>query len=432
MKKTYSLDFSIDRDVDRVTAIANILDSLEKNPSDTELEQMASYILYGKDEDGYNAVQRGEITNGNTRYGSYRRKDDKLLSLDEIIDNPMTDERELQSANKRSVYTNKKQQIVRPHKGRNGVWDPGDSIIPGMTDLWERIDRLEHQLAVLEGKVPPDETVTIWLDNYRIYQLKHILIDLRRHQYYLKDSYAPTLHFPNVDHPKTQFVDWDSDCFYWVTYDEWLARVTSSLLPISRNLDDYEHEERPDGLYVKWVVARHKFDWENPIHIRALINNYDALYDQLYEKVDTSGRTLIFDFERYREMANFSEVRNYLLDLKLERLPYSTISQQLQQKYGLVYNENHLSTIFAKEIPQQFADTAKKHRLILETPPDQLKICYQCGRALPRDQLFFTRNRSRKDRFSSNCKECERKRRIEKGGQPNHDRRSKEASLYQV
>ena len=95
MKKTYSLNFSIDRDVDRVTAIANILDSLEKNPSDTELEQMASYILYGKDEDGYNAVQRGEITNGNTRYGSYRRKDDKLLSLDEIIDNPMTDEREL-------------------------------------------------------------------------------------------------------------------------------------------------------------------------------------------------------------------------------------------------------------------------------------------------------------------------------------------------
>ena len=114
-------------------------------------------------------------------------------------------------------------------------------------------------------------------------------------------------------------------------------------------------------------------------------------------------------------MAHFSEIRNYLLDLKIARYSYSTISQMLLSTYGLYYNENHLSTIFAKEIPQQLADTAKKHRLILETPPDQLKTCFRCGRALPRDPLFFTRNRSRKDKFSSNCKECERLRRI-KGG----------------
>ena len=431
MKKPYSLDFSIERDIDRVTAVADILDQLPKTPSDTELEQMASYILWGKDEDGYNAVQRGEVTNGNTRFSSYRRKDDKLLSLDEIVDNPLSDQQALASPHVRTVYTNKKPQIVRPHRGKGGVWDPGDSEIPGMTELWERIDRLDHQLAVLEGKVPPDETVQVWLDSYRIYQLKHILIDLRRHQYYLKDSYKPTLHFLNIDHPKPQFVDWDSDSFYWIPYEEWSSRVTSSLLPISQNLEDYETKDCGGKIFVKWIVSRHHFNWEDPLHVRALINNYDALYDQLYEKLDTSGRTLIFDFERYREMAHFSEIRNYLLDLKIARYSYATISQMLLSTYGLYYNENHLSTIFAKEIPQQLADTAKKHRLILETPPDQLKTCFRCGRALPRDPLFFTRNRSRKDKFSSNCKECERLRRI-KGGQPQHDRRSKEATLHSL
>ena len=56
MKKQYSLDYSIDRDIDRVAAIRDILDKLATDPTPLELEQMGSYILYGKDEDGYNAA----------------------------------------------------------------------------------------------------------------------------------------------------------------------------------------------------------------------------------------------------------------------------------------------------------------------------------------------------------------------------------------
>ena len=56
MKKKYSLDFNIERDIDRLHAVQDILDSLETDPSQTELEQMASYILYGKDENGKNSI----------------------------------------------------------------------------------------------------------------------------------------------------------------------------------------------------------------------------------------------------------------------------------------------------------------------------------------------------------------------------------------
>lgn len=435
MKKSYSLDFSIDRDVERVTAVADILDRLEKNPSESELEQMASYILYGKDEEGYNAVQRGEITNGNTRYSSYRRKDDKLLSLDELLENPLTDQQDFKPSTSRTHYTNKKPQIKRPKIDRKtgAVTDPGDSIIPGMIDLWDSIDRLEHQIAVLEGKIPPDESVTVQLDSYHLYQLKHILIEMRRHQYYLKDSHCPTLFFPGVDHPKTQFVDWTSDCYYWMPFAVWQKRVAAALTSaVSRDLSNYETRESPSGLEVKWVVCRHTFDWEDPLHVRALINNYDALYDYLYEKLDTYGRTLIFDFERYRAMANLTPVRDYLLDLKLAHTPYPTISQSLQQKFGIVYNDNHLSTILSREIPEAIAATAKKHRLILDTPTEEKKKCYTCGRLLPRDPLFYTKNRSRRDGLSSNCKDCERQRRIVKGGQSLYDKRSKDTAMHQV
>ena len=56
MRKKYSLDFSIVRDVDRLRAIEEILDTMNTDPSPTELEQMASYILYGKDENGKNSI----------------------------------------------------------------------------------------------------------------------------------------------------------------------------------------------------------------------------------------------------------------------------------------------------------------------------------------------------------------------------------------
>lgn len=415
MKKPYSLDFSIEKESDRLIAVQEILDTLEKDPSASELEQMASYILYGKDDDGYNAVQRGEITNSNTRYGSYKRKDDKLLSLDEILENPATDQQDLQLPTKKSVYTNKKPSIKRPKYDKAGnLTDIGDADIPHMEELWESIDRLEHVIAVAEGRVPADENTPPYVDGYRLYQMKHILIDLRRHQYYLKDTYKPVLHFPGVDHPKAQFIDWSSDCYYWITEDEWRQKLEKSYDPyLPRTLDAYER--RADGK-IKWIVREHHFDWENPLHVRALINNYDALYDFLYEKLDTYGRTLIFDFERYREMAHLTEVRGFILSQKIARVPYSEITMRLRLTYGLTYNENHLSTILAKEIPQQIADAARRHRLLIETPQEECKKCYTCGRYFPRDSLFFTHNRSRKDGLSSNCKECERRRRIERGG----------------
>lgn len=436
LKRKYSLDYSIGRDIDRVAAVIEILDTLDTDPTALELEQMGSYILYGKDENGLNAVQRGETIDGNKRYSSYKKTDDKLLSLDEILDNPLTDQDELKPAHQRSAYTKPKPVINRPKydKKTGALIDIGDGDIPGMPELWECIDHMEHVIAVNEGKVPPDESVTILPDSYRLYQLKHNLIDLRRHQYYLKDAYKPTLHFQAIDHPKAQFYDWTCDSFYWISLDEWHRRVDEALLhTISKNLEDYTTRINEKGeTEVKWIVREHTFDWENPLHVKALINNYDALYDYLYEKLNTYGRTLIFDFERYRAMANLTEVRNFILDKKIQKMPYTEIVENLQIKYGLKYNENHLCTILAKEIPEKIALAAQKHHMLIDTPQEECKKCHTCGRLLPRDPIFFVRNRSRKDGFSSNCKECEKKRRIEKGGQSIYDKRSKEPPMSQM
>lgn len=424
MKKKYSLDYSIIRDTDRLAAINEILNQLDTRPSNADLEQMASYILYGKDENDQNAVQRGETTDGNKRYGTYRRKEDKNLSLEAVSE--LTPPPNIGEPFRR-IYTCPKPTIRRPKKD-----DPGDSDIPGMTQLWESIDRLDHLLAVNEGKIAADEDTELFPNSYHTYQLRHQLADLRKHQYYLKDAYKPTIHFLAVDHPRPQFVDWTSDTYYWMSIEEWRDRVNNSYSrAVSKNIEDYETRENPftNTTEVKWVVQRQIFDWENADHVRALIGNYELLYETMRERLDTYGRTLIFDFERYREMANFSPIRNFLLDEKIARIPYPQIIADLQDKFDMTYNITHISTIINKEIPNAIAAAAKRHRLIVTTPIAQKKKCNTCGRLLPRDKLFFGVNNSHKDHFSSTCKECEKKKRILKGGQHIHDKRAKDTTM---
>lgn len=431
MKKPYSLDYSIERDTDRLIAVQEILDSLDTNPSPLELEQMGSYILYGKDENGLNAYQRGEMLR-DARYNSYRTQDDKNVSLDELLENPLSDQQQFREMGTRDPYLQPKTTIKKPKydKKTGALIDPGDSDIPGMTELWECIDRNEHWIAVLEGKIAAAEGEMLFDNPYRLYKLKHALIDMRRHQYYLKDSYKPTIHFLAADHPKRQYVNWSSDSFYWITRADWEQRVNNTYFPISKKIEDYE--TRNNGSEVKWIVRRHTFNWEDPTHVYALICHHFNLKNLLWDKLDTEGHALLMDFDRYRAMAHLTEVRNFILDYKLQQWTQAEIRHALQVKYGLVYGENRLYTIICHEIPEAIAAAATRHHILISTPPKDRILCPRCGRKLPKSPIFFVVNNNRKTKFNKYCKECERQHRIARGCQSLNDGRSKETKLRQV
>lgn len=418
MKKAYSLDFSIVRDVDRLHAVEEILDTMEKDPTATELEQMASYILYGKDEDGKNSIQRNETIDKDKRFKSYKTKDDKVQSLDRIMETPGFDEQQLRSAYKRDPYTQPKPSIRRPKydKTTGEMIDPGDSDIPGMVEQWEIIDRWQRMLDIAQGKITPTENDTIISDPYRIYLLKHNLIDIRKHQYYLKDSYKPEIHFQNLDHPKPQYYDWSRDSFYWIPYAEWQDRVNHSYTTrVSKRLEDYETRGEGDNLEVKWVVCQHTFDWENYLHVRALLNNYPLMYDSMHDKLNTYGCVLLWDLDRYIKLCNFTELRLFFIDMRKQGISYEDIMSEMRARFAVEYSPNYLAFVISNEIPKKIAQVAKMERLKHETPPEKCKKCIHCGRILPADQLFFSKNNARKDKLSSVCKSCDKINRLERG-----------------
>lgn len=380
---------------------------------------MASYILYGKDENGLNAVQRGELTNSNTRYNSFRVQDDKNVSYESLVESSDPDNAKLLDTKiKRDVYMKKRTTIKYPriNKKTGEILDPGDSDIPGMVELWESIEGISRLIKVLEGTLPPSEDDDVFSSSYRLYKLKHQKIELCREQYYLKDLYKPTIHWLNVDRPGPQYVDWTSDSYYWMTQEEWQTKVQNSYSSaISKRLEDYETRQTANGTTeVKWVVRRHIFDWQDPAHVRALMNNWQPLYDMMHDHPNTYGNTLLLDFERYRELAQLSPSRECLLECKLRQLDYEASARVLEEKCGIHYAVSNITLIITRELPRRIAQAAQRLALELDTPEEEKKKCYKCKRMLPRSPLFFAYNANRRDGFSSNCKVCEKRMRDER------------------
>lgn len=426
MKKKFSLDYSIYSDEERVKAIENIFKDLNTVPSNSDLELMANYILYGKDAEDKNAVQRKETYEEKKRYSSYRKAADKVESLDAILENPLADQLAFRPADEKYVYKKAKPKIYRPKYDKDGtIIDPGDSDIPGMVELWDSIDRLQHIIDVADGKIAPNPDELIITDSYRLYKMRHQLIEIRRDQYYLKDLFKPTIKFLNCQSPSQQTIDWNSDSFYWISREEWRHRVNHSLIKISKNPKDYEW----NGDLVKWYVRRHTFNWENPSHIKHLINHYSAIWQMAWDDPYSDARILIMDFDRYQDMADLPPLRTHILTRKIDGWSYSKIAKELDDNWGIKYNENHICTVVTTEIPQRMAKIIKKHKLLMDTPKSECKLCGSCRQFLPLDPLFFGRNISKKDGFSSTCKDCEKQRRIERGEQEDGDRRFKEADL---
>jgi RNase P subunit RPR2 len=139
------------------------------------------------------------------------------------------------------------------------------------------------------------------------------------------------------------------------------------------------------------------------------------MYEALKEKLNTYGRTLFWDFDRYCELCEFSELRMFLINLRKQGMAYEDIMEEMRAQYAMEYSPNYLVSIINTEVPNKIAKKAKMLRLEVETPMENRKKCIHCERLLPKDPLFFSRNNAHKDGLSNTCKSCDRESRIRRG-----------------
>ena len=157
------LDFSVYSASERTAYIDNKIAGLGRTPTAKELDLWSNYILYGKDPTTGRSVVDDGLVEIPTKYGSYKRKKDKNLSLNELMESPTFSESEVRPIQK-PVYTTPKPKL-----------NPSLEVLEPLRD---EIARLETRLKRAEAELTTDPG-SASLPATQIYHLRHEIISLK-------------------------------------------------------------------------------------------------------------------------------------------------------------------------------------------------------------------------------------------------------------
>lgn len=390
-----NLDFSIPTSTGRRNYIEEyIKDNSNKKFSNSDLETIANYILYGKDEDsGTSIVDRKEVQI-KTKYNSYSKKEPE--SLDELIESLTFDERIFNRDKNR--YKNIKPKIDREK----------DSDVPGIKELWKTIDQYQYIIDANTGKINDPNAKK--LSSVQLYKIKHMVIDLRRHQFYLRDTVKPTIcafgtNVRKVPQIENNSIPWD------------LENSDFSIAPlgvlIGKDEKFFNPKEYRGPEYTYNMKAKYIIDFRNFEHIYYLLENYEDLKISTVNKPESTIGFLLDTLDFYIEKANLSDSKKVILNYKKNRIQNEIIKKKLEKDFGLTHSANYISTIWKQKICKEIADTAQLHYdyYLNREKPFKWKKCNQCGKIKLKDTREFMRKSRSSDGLASRCKECDRENR---------------------
>lgn len=374
------LDFSIEKDCDRNEYVKRELKNKTCSPTSRELETMADYILFGKDDNGFNEVDKKNIEI-KTKYSSYAKR--KNESIEELTSNPAFDERSFRPV-ARTIYKNPKPQL--------------NKNLPELQPLLEEITKWEHVYNVAIGK-EKDENLKPKTQT-EIYKLKHFIIDLKKQQYTISEALNERIcTFTTKDY--VQKNDFD---------------IRMNVRPLGLKMGDslrFDNPREDNNSNFELNEMDGSFNFENPLHIYQLLEFYSLILEESIDNPYGNEKYLLETLDFYISKTPLEESRKKIIELKKHKVSNQEIRKELEHLYGLTYNENYISTIYTKEICKKIAETVTLHKdyWLQRKNPLAWKKCSCCGQWKLKDAREFTRKKSSVDGFTSRCKVCDKQRR---------------------
>lgn len=400
---------------ERAEFLSQYIEKLPFKPTPTELETCAAYILWGFDEDGQNGEQKGQYDLGR-KHDSWTKK--QPASLEEIL----ASSGETEILPNSHVPTKAPREVFSREKTRK---EAPSSLLPIFENLWKDIDILdlalcEYERSIGKRSTPPRAELVSRLtsaqiqtaqkkassfSNFSYLKERHHLIELRRQQYTLRDSYALP---PQRSTSPPQIND------------------TSPPLPIEIEIQPLQYAPcffinfeklvpnnfKQEDLQLLTKLLWEKKDPEATFDFRKESN----LNEFLEHHEDFQGTLLYQIFNYYVNEAGLTDSQKDLLSRKLRGETNTCIAAALNETYGSNYTDNYISTIYRKKIIPQIAQTARIHRDLLENLffPENWKICTGCGRTLLRNNDFFVKKSRASDGLAGRCKSCDKRDRLRK------------------
>ena len=392
-----------------------------------ELEMMGNYLLWGKSSDGQNEVQRKNVRI-ETRSKTWDGREDE--SLEGLMEQPGFSEANLS----RFIAPPKRQRVK--FSRTQALAEAPEYARAQYVNLFKEIDETDFMVEQWElnhGKrtkeirqslidAITEETRGVLserarhFNQYQYLKLKHLLVELRRQQFFIKDSYTSTVQRDRVISSVAPPPTFGEDIKVLPLgfcgdqpVDQLIWRLREDLNPFKFTEDELAiiskriYSEVGEGI---------EFDWRNTDHVYQFILAYGDLIDGAAEEdnLGTLGemvRTLHF----YIEFADLTEIHREILARKLKKDKNVNIARDINQKYGKSYSNNYISTLFTKKIIPEICAGAAEHFEILKNLAfeEEWKKCSCCGTWLLRNGDNFTRRARSRDGFAPLCKKCDRK-----------------------
>lgn len=235
--------------------------------------------------------------------------------------------------------------------------------VPFLKQLTDAIHYWENRLPKVSGR--------------EAYIIKQTLIDLRKDQYILKDSYYQPIVFKNISHSKAPM-----------------------RLPANEYID------------ANGNVASTGLSFTNPAVIFLILKNYSRLYEDGYGDFYNDTYFFMSDFNDLLGRAlEPGSVYERITILKIDGVPNIEIQKDLEENFGVTYSAEYISSLWCHKIPRLIANKATDEWLTWHYTFEergQWKKCGRCGQIKLAHQRFFSKNASSRDGFYSICKECRR------------------------
>jgi len=294
--------------------------------------------------------------------------------------------------------------------------DHGKRTKPIRDSLLNKFTPAEHQLAHSKSSE--------WSSYYYLKQ-RHELVELRREQYTLRDSFATPIMRHTTDVPSLPTKsDWDADIIVRPlglinSRSQFLFKDSEHLIPSEfseEELDraskiywEYQNKSADEGSFV--------FDFRELEDVYALFNAYfDAEDAGTAENVEGNAKSLLQTLNYYKELAELLPIHQEILDFKVKQTKNQDIADYINKKYEKSYTANYISTLFRQKIIPEINTAARLHEEIISKIffPEEFKTCSCCGRTYLRTPEFFVRKARSKDGLNGRCKKCDKRDRNEK------------------
>lgn len=422
------LDFSLETAEERLNFINTYIVQFP-DLTNSEAETIANYLLWGK-------TQKGKALGADTELDSKWSKSNEVDSLESILENPALSNIQIKALNEATPVKKPRVVFNREEVRR----DAPAYLLRIFEDLWRTIDEIDllinyYELEIGKRDKPPrDELIkrfteeeqqrikekAFTLNQYKYLKKRHELIEMRREQFTLQDSYKSTL---NIH--QSIFSHYDKglsfDCDIEVLPLGLAAGSTGQLI-FDKNFDPAQlNEEQLQKISnliwkKKQPHSSNCFDFRNLEAIYQLYLFKDDFLDQIernkeLHSVENNLEDLLKTLDFYESIADLTEPQLEILRFKEQHKKNSDIADYINKKYGKSYTANYISTIFRQKIIVRINEAAELHRETIENCffPENFKKCTECGRILLLDSRNWVRKARSKDGFQNKCKICERK-----------------------